>query len=105
MIDNSYAGADLGGSYDFGGFDDAGSSGFGAGSAAPAADSFGTSGSSAFAAPLDEPSSGPSNSAFSSTFDSGFGSHAGSDFVGPPAPLDLPSPSYSPAEMATAFER
>ena len=105
MIDNSYAGADLGGSYDFGGFDDAGSSGFGAGSAAPAADSFGTSGSSAFAAPLDEPSSGASNSAFSSPFDSGFGSHAGSDFVGPPAPLDLPSPSYSPAEMATDFAR
>ena len=78
MIDNSYA--DVGGSYDFGGFDDAGASSFGAGSSpAPVADSFSTSDSSGFAAP----------------FDSGF--------VGPPAPAGLPA--YLADEMAGDFAR
>ena len=78
MIDNSYA--DVGGSYDFGGFDDAGPSSFGAGSSpAPVADSFGTSDSSDVAASFDN------------------------SFVGPPAPVGMPA--YSADDMAGDFAR
>jgi hypothetical protein len=78
MIDNSYA--DVGGSYDFGGFDDAGASSFGAGnSPAPVSSSFSASETSGFPAPFDN------------------------SFVGPPAPAGLPA--YSADEMAGDFAR
>ena len=88
MIDNSYAGADFGGSYDFGGFDSPTAGGFDApvssgfdSSPAPLADSFGPSSASSFAAPIDD------------------------SFVGPPAPPSFATPSYSADEMAGDFAR